>query len=238
MANLFVGGVFQAIGAAGLALPGARLYTYAAGTLTPLATYTDQGGGSANANPVVCDAAGQASVWLGSNAYRMILKTSGDVQIWDRDNISGPASAADLSNTSSTSLGDAMVGVKRTEAGASARTLHFYIQHSKLHVSNYCDPTSDTAAQVATALATAITDAKGGGKALEFETGATYTTNAETAFLGAANLRGLRFWGNGCTIYRNTGAGPVVSLDSSGDALRCDDIEFLDFVLKGQAAAT
>ena len=143
-----------------------------------------------------------------------------------------------LPDTTSTAKGDALVGVKRTETNAVGRTLHFYIQHSKLSVSNYCDPTSDTPTQVATALANAITDAKAYGKALEFETGATYTMNAAANFLGTANLRGLRFWGNGCTLYRNTGSGPVATLDSGGTTSRCDDIEFLDFILKGQASAT
>jgi hypothetical protein len=124
MASNFTGGKFQAIGSDGLALPGALLYTYAAGGLTPLATYTDQGGLSSNANPVVCDAAGQASVWLGASAYRMILRTAAGVTVWDVDNLSAGASVSDLSSTSSTSLGDAMVGVKLNATGAVATTQH------------------------------------------------------------------------------------------------------------------
>jgi hypothetical protein len=124
MASNFVGGVFQAIGSTGLALPGALLYTYAAGGLTPLATYTDQGGLSSNANPVVCDAAGQASVWFGTSAYRCILKTAAGVTVWDKDNLSSPVSAVDLGSATTLSLGDALVGVKPTFTGAVATTQH------------------------------------------------------------------------------------------------------------------
>lgn len=145
----------------------------------------------------------------------------------------------DLASTSDAAKGDALIGVKRAETNAVGRTLHFYIQHSKLLMANYCDPTADTATQVATALANAITDAKAGGKTLEFDPGATYTTNAEWAILGSNGIRGLRLWGNGCTIYRNTGAGPVVSMSAgAGVGVRCDDHELLDFVLKGNAAST
>lgn len=92
MANsIFTAGKFQALTAAGIA-PGAFLYTYAAGTTTPLATYT--AAGSSNANPVVCDASGQADVDLGSTAYHMVLKTALGVTIWDRDNIISSATVA------------------------------------------------------------------------------------------------------------------------------------------------
>jgi hypothetical protein len=92
MASNFTGGVFQAQDATGV-LPGALLYSYAAGTTTPLATYTDQGGLSANANPVVCDANGQAHVHTGTAAYKWVLKTVTGVTVWTEDNWSSPLTA-------------------------------------------------------------------------------------------------------------------------------------------------
>lgn len=86
-ANLFTAGKFEGFDSNGDPLAGGKLYTYAAGTLTPLSSYTDQGGASPNANPVVLDSAGRASVWLAQSAYRMILKTAADVTVWDVDNI-------------------------------------------------------------------------------------------------------------------------------------------------------
>ena len=78
-------------------LTGGLLYTYAAGTTTPLTTYSDSTGATANANPIVLDSAGRVSgeVWLttGSN-YKFVLKTSAGVTIWTNDNIAGvPASS-------------------------------------------------------------------------------------------------------------------------------------------------
>jgi len=41
------------------------VYTYQAGTSTPLATYTDQAGGTPNTNPIILDANGEAQIWVG-----------------------------------------------------------------------------------------------------------------------------------------------------------------------------
>ena len=81
----------------GIPLAGGLLYTYAAGTTTPLATYSDNTGATPNANPIVLDSAGRVSgeVWLtnGSN-YKFVLKTSAAVTVWTYDNIAGvPASS-------------------------------------------------------------------------------------------------------------------------------------------------
>ena len=43
-------------------LSGGKLYTYVAGSTTNLATYSDSALSSANANPVVLDAGGRATV--------------------------------------------------------------------------------------------------------------------------------------------------------------------------------
>lgn len=71
----------------GAPLIGGKLYTYVAGTTTPLATYTDSTGATTNANPVILDARGEASVWLDQVAYKFVLKTSTDVTVSTVDNI-------------------------------------------------------------------------------------------------------------------------------------------------------
>lgn len=70
-------------------LAGGKLYTYAAGTSTPKATYTDSGGLTANANPVILDAAGRADIWLDTGAYKFTLNTAADVLVQTVDNIVG-----------------------------------------------------------------------------------------------------------------------------------------------------
>lgn len=68
-------------------LVGGKLYTYAAGTSSPLATYTDFSGNTANANPVILDSRGEANVWLGPSRYKWVLYTADDVLIWSVDGI-------------------------------------------------------------------------------------------------------------------------------------------------------
>jgi hypothetical protein len=79
----------QFIDANGNPLAGGKLYTYAAGTTTPLATYTTSVGNIANTNPVILDSAGRASVWLGTGIYKFVLKDSANVLSYTTDNISG-----------------------------------------------------------------------------------------------------------------------------------------------------
>ena len=80
----------------GVPLSGGRLYTYAAGTTTPQTTYTSSTGATANANPIELNSAGRVSgtteVWLDITlAYKFVLKTTDDVQLWSADDISGMA---------------------------------------------------------------------------------------------------------------------------------------------------
>lgn len=112
----------QFFDAAGNPLIGGKLYSYAAGTSTPLATYTDYSGGIANSNPIVLDARGEANVWLaGSSAYKFVLKDSNDVIIWTVDNINNTAS--DPLTLLAASNGSSLVGFIQSGTGAVARTV-------------------------------------------------------------------------------------------------------------------
>jgi hypothetical protein len=68
--------------AAGVPLVGGKLFTYASGTTTPLATYTDSTGNTTNTNPVILDSRGEANVWFGPSRYTLLLKDSLDNLIW------------------------------------------------------------------------------------------------------------------------------------------------------------
>jgi len=71
----------------GAPLAGGLLYTYEAGSTTPLASYTDSTGLIANTNPIVLDSRGEANVWLDADSYKLALYTSVGVLIWTVDNI-------------------------------------------------------------------------------------------------------------------------------------------------------
>jgi len=84
----------------GLPLNGGLIYTYQAGSTTPLATYTDVNGTIANTNPIVLDSSGRtpAEVWLtyGFN-YKFVLKTSAGVTLGTYDNLYGIIGVANTS---------------------------------------------------------------------------------------------------------------------------------------------
>jgi hypothetical protein len=87
---------FTGLDSSGNPLSGGKLYTYTAGTLSPLVTYSaNTGPGSENTNPVILDSAGRASVYLTSTScYKFILKDASDVTQYTQDNICPPAAAA------------------------------------------------------------------------------------------------------------------------------------------------
>jgi len=85
----------QFLDASGAPLVGGKVFTYAAGTTTPLATYTTSGGTTPNANPVILNARGEADIWYSNGvSYKVVLKDSADATIWTVDNIVIPGSMA------------------------------------------------------------------------------------------------------------------------------------------------
>lgn len=84
----------QMLDNSGAVLAGGKVYSYSAGTTTPLATYTDSVGGTANANPVILDSAGRANIWLTEDtAYKLVVKTSADVTLFTVDQITSRGAA-------------------------------------------------------------------------------------------------------------------------------------------------
>ena len=110
----------QFLDANGNPLAGGKLYTYAAGTTTPLATYTDSSGTVPNSNPIILDSRGEAAVWLGSYAYKFKLTNSADVEVWTVDNIT---SIQYLSDALATSSGSSLVGFLQSGTSATSRTV-------------------------------------------------------------------------------------------------------------------
>lgn len=83
-----------------------KVYTYAGGTTTPITTYTDQAGATANTNPIILNSRGMADIWLQPTiAYKFVITNSTDVQQYTTDNII--VAADDLSFSSPPAIGDA-----------------------------------------------------------------------------------------------------------------------------------
>lgn len=62
----------------GAIVNGGLIFTYTAGTTTKLTTYSDAALTTPNANPVVCDSAGRATIFLSASAYKFTYAPSTD----------------------------------------------------------------------------------------------------------------------------------------------------------------
>jgi hypothetical protein len=127
---------FRAFASNGDPLSGGLLYSYAAGTSTPLPTYTTRAGDVANANPVVLDANGEANVWVTPGVlYKFALFDYNNVIQWTVDNV--PSSSSD-SSASSTSDPNALepggrltlsTGVPVTTSDVTGASTVYYTPH-------------------------------------------------------------------------------------------------------------
>jgi len=86
-------------------ISGGKLCTYSAGTTTAIATYSDSALLVPNANPVIMDSAGRATVYLSpGQSYKFVLRQPGTTTdcttgaiVWTQDNIGAvPSSSASL----------------------------------------------------------------------------------------------------------------------------------------------
>ena len=220
--SLFAGAGGQFFDNNGIPLAGGLLYTYAAGTTTPQATYTTSAGSIANANPIVLDSAGRTAneIWLtAGSTYKFLLKTSTGTQIGSYDNISG---ANDFSALSAAS-GSSLIGFIQSGAGAVAETVQTKLREN-VSVKDFGavgNGTTDDTAAVQAAIA-AVAAAGGGvlnfpagtykltsglsdgGKTIQFvgvgvnESSVTFGTVTRLQFNGA--ISGITLTGNGSGV--------------------------------------
>lgn len=115
----------QFFGPLGLPLIGGKIYTYAAGTSTPKATYTDKLGTTPQANPIVLNTRGepaQAIRWSGS--YKLVVQDALGNVIYTVDDFESPA---DLSSVA----GAGLIGFDYTQIYA-AGSLGLWLQNLAL----------------------------------------------------------------------------------------------------------
>jgi len=92
----------QQFSASGTALAsGHKIFTYAAGSSTPLATFTDSTGATPQSNPIILNSLGlptNGQIWITSGlAYKFVWTDANDVPIDDVDDITGVTGAASVS---------------------------------------------------------------------------------------------------------------------------------------------
>lgn len=115
----------------GAPLAGGMIWTYAAGTNTPLQTFTDQTGATPNSNPVVLDANGYAPIWLSSAGYKFIVQDSLGNQLYTTDQIY----AVNPGSITKDKLGSNVAGVALLQnTGANAGALDVQVDGASIVV--------------------------------------------------------------------------------------------------------
>jgi hypothetical protein len=117
-----------ALDATGTPMAGALLYSYAAGTATPLATYSDAALTTPNSNPVVANSGGLfPPIYLSNTGYKFDLQSSAAVSLFTSDPVYPPgyiASNAVQNQIAATCAGRLTLttGVPVTTADVTAAT--------------------------------------------------------------------------------------------------------------------
>jgi parallel beta-helix repeat protein len=120
-----------------------RVYTYAAGTTTPQVTYTTPSAGTPNANPVILDGTGRASIYLDQSlSYKFVCQDSAGASVPDGTVDNWTTGAASVQYTASLTV---------------AQKLGQFID-----VADYGAAPANTAAQNMVAILLALTDCAAG----------------------------------------------------------------------------
>jgi hypothetical protein len=122
----FAGAGWQFFNDNGDPLSGGLIYTYQAGTTTPVTSYTTVSGLFANSNPIQLDSVGRLpnEVWLSQGtSYKFVLKTSGGITIGTYDDISGINDFSSILAQLAAPSGSSLIGFIQAGAGAVATNL-------------------------------------------------------------------------------------------------------------------
>lgn len=120
----------------GLLLNGGKLFTYAAGTTTKLATFTDSTGATANQNPIILNARGECNIWIPpGTAYKFVLSPSTDTDpptnpFWTVDNITTGLAQIPFGTDTGTANAYAVTGVNGIGALTAGDAIVLKIGHS------------------------------------------------------------------------------------------------------------
>lgn len=197
-------------------LAGGKVFTYQAGTSTPLGTFTDSSGSVANANPVILDANGEAAIYLGQDSfYKINVQDASGVQLqgYPVDNVYSADTAADtsvnvfaakLASQTNAARGAALVGYTDPIAPTFLKTVSDIINGEPVSAFRFL-----TTAQIA--------DIQSGAGSIDIST----PLNNAIASLGASGRAGKLIvnggkWLVGSTIDFSTAAAVPVSLVGDG----------------------
>jgi hypothetical protein len=105
----------QFFDANGSPLVGGKVYTYAAGTTTPLQTYTSASGVTPNTNPVILDSRGECDLWFSTaTSYKVVLENAAGALQWTVDNIATYGTIASQNSNNVAITGGTITGTTIT----------------------------------------------------------------------------------------------------------------------------
>ena len=223
----------QFFDANGVPLSGGKLYSFAAGTTTPLPTYTSASGLVNNTNPIILDSRGEASVWLGDTSYKLRLTSATDVEIWTVDNIDVVSALTTLA----ASNGSSLVGYVQSGTGAVATTVQARLRQS-LSVKDF-GATGDGTTDDTTAIQNALN--AGTGRSVYFPAGTyristTLLVKTKTTLIGEGMNKSIikltSGFGAGVTAIRNE----IIS--GTVDVYYDTDLEFYGLTFDGNNNST
>lgn len=232
----------------GVPLSGGKLFTYAAGTTTKQATYTDATGSTQNTNPIIINSNGQpqngsgqpCGIWLDpSLSYKFVLSPSNDTDpptnpYWAVDNISPTNIPAALAQSS----GAGLVGYSESTAytaGTVGAALKAFINVKNAPYNAKGDGVTDDATAIVAAVA--ALKAAGGG-ILYFPPGTYYLNTLQTSPWPTFFLNcGVLF--NAMSDFKVVGPGATLTMGNAANASEilffnnCFDFEVVGLTLKG-----
>lgn len=218
--SLYVEPVTTPVDAQGDPYPGAKLYFYAAGTLTPSTVYADAARTTALSHPVVANASGQfVPIYIDpAIAYRRILRDASDVLLRDNDNITAASLTA-------ASVGAALYAQSASEISASVTPTLY--QYPVGDIRRY-GAVGDNSTECATAITNAVIVQAVSGGTVYIPPGR-YRTTAAVPLLAKVNVRGDGYASvieaNGCDAFTfgfTTGFGKVVLEDFAIVGTTCE----------------
>lgn len=215
----------QFLTAAGLPCSGCTLDTWAAGTTTAQATFSDSTLSTQNANPVVMNTAGRPTsggLFLSATSYRFRLRTSAAATIWDLDNITAiPTTSGntDISGTAGEAIALGQV-VYLSDGSGSLTAGRWYLADADNTYSSTTSPLVGIATAAIASAASGTIRIAGRSTGLSGLTaGESYYISATAGALAAAPPTNARFIGGAdttSTLTLGAGTGSVRLPDSDG----------------------
>ena len=133
----------------GNVLTGGKIYTYAAGTTTPVASYTSNTGVTFHTNPIILNASGRVpggEIWLSDGiSYKFVIEDQNNVLIGTYDNIFNFLGYSLQQQTFTATQGQTIFTLTTITYTPGVNTLNVYVNGSKQVAStNYVETNSTT----------------------------------------------------------------------------------------------